>query len=235
MSWTNEPLKVIFNCFMNMHNEIPSNLKDIKLSQKDLENFFVMFNKQPHQTCYEFVNTVWKIEGASRAFQQQLTRTRDAAYSIQSLRIVSLDRFADNKDYTKSSKILKNKKANTLYDDTMKYLQAVYNDLLELGCPTEDARGILPLNIHSPITMAINLRNLYHMCELRFCGNTQEEYREVVLQMREEISKKMHPLLAEPMCPICFRTKQCPSPFPCDKYPAFEKTCKFDVSKWLKG
>lgn len=235
MSWTNEPMKVIYNTFMNMHNEIPSDLKNVKISNKELEDFMQMFSTQPHQTCFEMVNTVWKIEGASRAFQQQLTRTRDAAYSIQSLRIVPLEKFADNKDYTKSSKILTNPKANKLYDETMNFIQKRYKELIKIGCPTEDARGILPLNVHSPITMNINLRFLYHMLELRFCDNTQEEYREVAKQIKAEVTKKMHPLLAKPMQPICFRTKQCPSPFCCNKYPQFEKTCQMDVKRWLKG
>jgi flavin-dependent thymidylate synthase len=235
MSFTKEPMKVIFNTFMNMHNDIPAELKDVKISKKELDDFMEMFSTQPHQTCFEMVNTVWKIEGASRAFQQQLTRTRDAAYSIQSLRIVQTGKFADNKDYTKSSKTLENAKANKLYDETMKFLQDRYNELLKLGCATEDARGILPLNIHSPITMSINMRYLYHMLELRFCDNTQEEYREVARQMKEEVAKKMHPLLAKPMVPMCFRSGKCPSPFPCSKYPNIPKACKMDVSRWLKG
>jgi len=235
MSYTSEPLKVIYNCFMNMHNEIPSDLKDVRVSDKDIVDFMEMFCTQPHQTCFEFVNTVWKIEGASRALQQQLTRTRDAAYSIQSLRIVKLEDFADKGNYTKSSKILNNPKAEKLYDETMQFIQQRYRELISMGCPTEDARGILPLNIHSPITMAINLRHLYHMLELRFCNNTQEEYREIAKQMKEEVANKMHPLLAKPMQPICFKTKQCPSPFPCDKYTGFERIAKMDISKWLKG
>ena len=194
-----------------------------------------MLMTQPHQTVLEFINTVWLIEGASRAFQQQLTRTRQAAYSIQSLRIVPLKDFASRKNYTKSSAIKLKPETEKIYDETMVYIQDQYNKLISLGCPTEDARGILPLNIHSPITMAINLRNLYHMLELRFCENTQEEYREVARQMRHEIITKIHPLLAKPMVPMCILSGKCSSPFPCNKYPKIPKTCLMDVSKWLKG
>jgi thymidylate synthase (FAD) len=106
--------------------------------------------------------------------------------------------------------------------------------LIQLGCPVEDARGVLPLNIHSPITMAINMRALYHMLELRFCENTQEEYRMVAEQMKREVAEKMHPLLAKPMVPMCFKNKKCPSPVPCNKY-GFEQEVKIDVSRWIKG
>lgn len=235
ISWTQEPLKVIYNCFMNMHNEIPSDLSKVIVSKRELADFMEMLVKQPHQTVFEFVNTVWKIDGASRSFQQQLTRTRDAAYSIQSLRIVNVGNFAKEGRYTKSYAIESRPEIEQLYDETMLMLQDRYRKLISLGCPIEDARGILPLNIHSPITMAINLRSLYHMTSLRFCENAQAEYREVAKQMRDEISIKMHPLLAKPMVPICISTGKCPSPVPCNKYPNIEKTCKMDVSRWIHG
>jgi len=234
LSWTNEPIKVIYFCFMNMHNEVPDSLDMVKLSDKEIENFFDMLIKQPHQTVFEFVNTVWLIKGASRAFQQQLTRTRQASYSIQSLRVVPLKNFAVRHDYTESSRMASNPRVKKRFDATMHYLQKAYCELLDMGCPTEDARGILPLNIHSPITMSINLRSLYHMLELRFCENTQEEYRQVAEQMKKEVAEKMHPIFAKPMVPICFRLGVCPSPFCCGKY-GFKQEIQMDVSRWIKG
>jgi len=117
----------------------------------------------------------------------------------------------------------------------MGFIQKQYNKLIDMGCPVEDARGILPLNVHSPITMSINLRALYHMLELRFCENTQEEYREVARLMKNEISSKLHPVFAKPMKPLCFKAGKCLSPFPCNKYPEFDRVVNMDVSRWLKG
>jgi thymidylate synthase (FAD) len=234
ITWTNKPIETMYWAFMNMHNPIPDSLDAIHLEDEEREAFLDMLMKQPHQTVCEFINTVWKIDGASRAFQTQLIRTRTAAYSIQSLRIVDVGKFADAGLYSKSSKLKSKPLAEEKFDKTMKQLQEVYADLIKMGCPVEDARGILPLNIHSPITMAINLRALYHMLELRFCENTQEEYREVAEQMKQEIKTKMHPLLAKPMVPICFRSKKCPSPVYCGKY-KFEQEVKADVSRWIKG
>jgi len=226
ISWTNKPIETIYWAFMNMHNKIPDNLDDIKLSEKEKENFLEMLLIQPHQTVLEFVNTVWYLDGVSRAFQQQLTRTRAAAYSIQSLRIVNVEEFADKKQYVNVN--------YPLYHETMKVIQNNYKKLIENGCSVQDARGILPLNIYSPITMAINLRALYHMLELRFCENTQDEFKEVAKCMKKEIKRKIHPLLAKPMQPICFKIGKCPSPVPCSKY-NFEKIINQDISKWIKG
>lgn len=235
INWTPKPVETVYWAFMNMHNEVPNSLDKIKLSEKDKIDFMDMLLLQPHQTVLEYINTVWLIKGASRAFQQQLTRTRDASYSIQSLRIVPVNKFADNMDYTKSKKTIQSTTANNEYDKTMVIIQKQYNKLIAMGCPVEDARGILPLNVHSPITMNINMRGLYHMLELRFCENTQEEYREMAKQMKSEIEKKLHPAFVKPMKPLCFKAGKCLSPFPCDKYPQMEKAVKMDVSKWLKG
>jgi thymidylate synthase (FAD) len=234
VSFTRRPMKTIYWAFMNMHNKIPDNLDDVDLSEEEMEDFFDMLMEQPHQTVLEFVNTNWIIEGASRAFQQQLTRTRAAAYSIQSLRIVDVGSFAADGRYTKSSRLAENEKANALYDETMLNLQKVYLDLISLGCPVEDARGILPLNIHSPITMSINLRSLYHLLELRFCYNTQEEYRDVALAMKKEIADKIHPIFTKPMRPLCFSKGYCPSPVHCGHY-NYEQKITMDVSRWIKG
>jgi len=235
MSWTEKPIETIYAAFMNMHNKIQGDLSYIELSKQELESFMEMLMKQPHQTVLEFVNTNWLIEDVSRAFQQQLTRTRQASYSIQSLRIVDAGKFADEHKYTTSSKICGSTKLWNLYEKAMINAQKNYRELIESGAPVEDARGILPLNIHSPITMSINMRSLYHLLELRFCDNTQEEFRLVAEAMRREITNKMHPIFAKPMQPICMSLGKCPSPFPCDKYPNIPKEKFPDISKWLKG
>jgi len=212
---------------------------ELKVLEKSFNSFFTHPNLEKvtkaNYVNREFVNTVWKIEGGSRAFQQQLTRHRTLAFSIQSLRIVNVDKFADNGEYSKSDVIKSNPEAEKLYDETMVELQERYKKLIKIGCPIEDARGILPLNIQSPITFAANLRALYASMELRFCGNTQKEFRDLAKQIKEEIRTKLGEEFAKPMVPVCFKTKSCPSPFPCEKYKQFPRTCKMDVSRWLRG
>lgn len=232
ISWTNNPEKVIYWAFMNMHNKVPDNIEDVKLSEKEKEDFFDMLIKQPHKTVFEYVNTVWYFENVSRSFQQQLTRTRLAAYSNQSLRIVNVGKFYDNLKYKKSSTIIANEKFEKEYDKIMKNIQDGYNKLIKIGVPIEDAREVLPLGIYSPITQSINLRALYHMLSLRFCNNTQEEFRIVALLMKKEVKKKLGDIFIKPMMPLCYYDKKCKSPVPCGKY---ENIIKGDVSKWIKG
>lgn len=236
INWTPKPIETMAWAFLNMHNPVPNNLSKLKLTQKEKVEFMDMLNKIPHQTVLEYVNMVFLVEGASRVWQQQWTRNRKFSFSIQSLRIVNVGKFADNKEYTKSSLIKSKPEAEKLYDETMLYLQERYNKLISLGCPTEDARGILPLNIHSPVTFACNLRDLEHALELRYCYNAQEEAREIAQLIKQEIATKMDKLLTTSMVPVCFRTGRCPSPINCGKYPKFKQEFEnINTKKWLKG
>jgi len=236
ISWTDKPCEVIYWAFMNMHNSIPDDLSKITLSKEEISDFMNMLIKIPHQTVFEFVNTVWFFEGVSRAFQQQLTRTRQASYSIQSLRIVDAGSFAKEKRYYIPPSIERNETAKLMYMDTMSFLEMRYDILKSFaGVKIEDARGILPLNIQSPITESINLRSLYHLVELRLCNNAQGEFKDISSQMVEEVKSKLGEELARPMRPICFSSGICQSPVPCEKY-GFKKSFEnVDVSRWIKG
>jgi len=237
VSFTNQPLKVICWAFLNMHNPVPDSLEKFDMSESEQEELFRFIVRQPHTTVLEFVNTVWYFDGVSRAFQQQLTRTRNASYSIQSLRVVKKVEFADKEEYLIPSRIKSNKEFLQKYKNIMKQIQNFYHDLVNSGVKTEDARNILPLAIHSPITMSINLRALYHMLELRLCLNTQEEYRNVAQLMKNEIASKMGKIFVEPIVPLCEKISGdvCPSAVWCgrkDKKPLIRFE---DINKWIKG
>ena len=234
INWTPKCHETIYWAFMNMHNKIPNSLEEIEISNEELEKFMEMMVIQPHQTVFEYINFVWFFEDVSRAFQQQLTRTRQASFSIQSLRIVKVQNFYKKNKFLVPNSIKKDKKLLKEYNNAMEKIEDSYNKLIALGANTEDARGILPLAVYSPITMSINLRSLIHMLELRMCENTQGEFKDIAKQMKKEIKEKVSPLLAQTLKPICFSIGKCISPVPCNKY-NFEKAIKMDVSKWIKG
>lgn len=161
-----------------------------------------------HRTALEYVDTVWVIENCSRAFQQQLTRTRLASYAIQSMRVVAKQGFASGGHYTMPPHL--NEFERVVFHEHMLELQYRYEGWINSGVPVEDARGILPLNIHSDISMRINLNALYHMLSQRFCVNTQWEYRQVAIQMKQQVEEKLGPIFAEPMGAPCEKMHKCP-------------------------
>lgn len=161
-----------------------------------------------HKTALEYVDTVWVIKNVSRAFQQQLTRTRLASYSIQSMRVVTKNGFASNGHYTMPPNLTESQKID--FHNSMLEIEKQYQKMLADGINVEDARSILPMCIHSDISFRINMNALYHMLMQRFCVNTQWEYRQVARQIKNETKNKLGLIFSERMDAPCVKVGKCP-------------------------
>lgn len=160
-----------------------------------------------HKTAIEYVNLIFVIKNVSRAFQQQLTRTRHASFSIQSMRVLEKTNFAEKGNYTMP--LYMSDLQKTRYHMSMVSIQRNYEKLIGKGVSIEDARGILPLNIHSDITMSINLNALYHMLTQRLCVLTQWEFRQVAMQMKQEIHNKLGEKFSSLIDAPCVKAHKC--------------------------
>lgn len=222
-NFTPSPIETMMWAFKNMHGKISGDFVEFinfqVPSDQVVSEFAEFLAVDPLAGgVQEFVSTVWFFDNVSRAFQQQLTRHRTAAYSIQSLRVVDKRGFADRREYLIPDDV-KNRAA---YEHNMLEIQEHYNSLIEMGEPVQAARGILPLNIYSPITMCINLRNLRALVNTRLCTKVQGEFRLVAEMMIEEVVAKMgeefKPFFGAPceqlgfcaMEPSCGKKKQLP-------------------------
>ena len=210
---TPQPLEVIARAIDIWHQP---DFDVIDYTSEQLKDKFNWLLKQPHQTPFEFVHMSWILQNVSRAFQQQLTRHRIGfSYSIQSLRVVNVGNFATEGRFTLPSTV----KDKNNYHEMMLAAEENYRILIEgdtfmeeitgreisfSGESTEDARGILPLNIHSPIMMACTYRSLIGLLKQRLCIAAQEEWSLVANQMRSKISE-IEPILAEPLDCMCNR------------------------------
>ncbi len=211
ISSTPSPLRVIAAAIDIWHHQ---DFAERQYTEHELEDKFRWLLKQPHQTPLEFVSLVWIFKNVSRAFQQQLTRHRIGfSYSIQSLRVVNVGSFAAEGRYTLPSTVKnKNYFHVMMLDIQNSYLRLTEGDrfapLSKFLLPesVEDARGILPLNIHSPIMMCCTYRSLVGMLRQRLCVSAQEEWSLVANSMRKEI-EKIHPVMAEPLDCMCGRLK----------------------------
>lgn len=172
------------------------------------EEFAGIGVKAYHKVALEYINLTFVIKNVSRAFQQQLTRTRLASYSIQSLRVVAKQGFAQNGHFTLPPNLNDDQKAD--FCNAMLEIEARYEYMVANGAKVEDARGMLPLNIHSDISMHISMAALIHMLTQRFCVNTQWEYRQVATQMKELVRTQVHPMFSAMMEAPCVKTKKCP-------------------------
>jgi thymidylate synthase (FAD) len=95
-------------------------------------------------------------------------------------------------DYVYTDKNKDSDEATNVIDDLLAHTKSVYNHLLSIGQPAEDARGILPTNISTNIVCKFNLRTMVDLAKSRTGGRTQSEYQKVVNAMVDEVLR-VHP------------------------------------------
>jgi flavin-dependent thymidylate synthase len=163
----------------------PGLLDEIKMKSyvEIMEELRQMADTLP--SSWEFIHFTFLIEEVTRAFTHQLVRTRTASYAQQAMRIVPMEGFT----YEIGPSIAKDEDLSSIYNATMGATNASYQMLLKRGAKTEDARGILPTNIHTNINMSINMRNFINMARKRASIRVQDEYKSVVDAMLIEIQR----------------------------------------------
>ena len=143
---------------------------------------------QTIRSSWEFIDYTFDIRDVSRGFTHQFVRTRQASYAQQSQRTVDMVGFT----YYTPERIYKDETANVIYDDAMRMINEKYQELRSLGIPAENARGVLPTNIHTNIVAKFNLRTLSEMAKSRLSPRAQGEYQNVFKLMVKEVVR-VHP------------------------------------------
>lgn len=134
-------------------------------------------------SSWEFIDYTFIISGVSRACAEQFKRNRQGSYAQQTMRMLDVSGF----DYATGPTVEANASAVDLYDAHMENANETYQALIAGGAKIEDARGILPLNIHTNLVAKFNLRTLVEMLRKRDSARTQGEFVELAALMREAI------------------------------------------------
>ncbi|HDR3899195.1 TPA: FAD-dependent thymidylate synthase [Bacillus cereus] len=145
-----------------------------------------------HTSTLEHITFTFAIEGVSRALLTQLTRHRVGfSFSVQSQRYVKFSSYSKSGgfDYVIPEKV-KTKGLTEEYEIAMGKIQGMYDELIELGIPQEDARSILPNAATTNLVMTVNLRSLLDFYAKRRAGNgAQAEIAELAGHLRKEVVK----------------------------------------------
>jgi flavin-dependent thymidylate synthase len=146
------------------------------------------YMKSTIQSSWEFVDYIFMIEGVSRAFTHQLVRHRvGTSFAQQAQRAVDMSGF----DYVEGPSITSEPQQRA-YRDAMARINEAYQELMALGVPAQDARGVLPTNIATNICFKANLRTLHDMGLKRLCTKSQGEFQDVFRAMRAAVVE-VHP------------------------------------------
>lgn len=139
-------------------------------------------------SSWEFVEYKFLINNVTRGFTHQFVRTRTGSYAQQTMRVLNVNGWS----YGTGPTVKSDKSATDLYDRTMMTIADAYDDLIEMGAKIEDARGVLPTNIHTNIVAKFDLRTLADTARKRASSRTQGEYRDVMDAMLGEVLR-VHP------------------------------------------
>lgn len=169
----------------------PDLLAEIKAwpMEKKLEELDYMSRTIP--SSWEMVDYIFMVQGVTRAYTHQQVRTRTGSYAQQTMRKLNVNENGQFK-YRTGPSIKGNPSLEHAYDGAMANLAEVYDFLLANGAEAEDARGVLPTNIETNIVVKFNLRTMADIAKSRTGGRTQDEYREIVDAMVNEVLQ-VHP------------------------------------------
>lgn len=150
-------------------------------------------------SSWEFIDYVFEIKNVTRAFTHQFVRTRTGSYAQQTMRM--LDKKAFTYRIPPRLKLPGKEVELQAYKEQMQSIQLTYDKLVSAGVEIEDARGVLPTNIHTNIIAKFNLRTMADMAKSRTGVRTQDEYREVMDQMIAKVLE-VHPWAETFMFPV---------------------------------
>ena len=175
----------------------------LKEDREKLKRLLRIVIRMGHTSVIEHAYFTFAISGVSRALTHQLVRHRIASYSQQSQRYVEM-----NIEYVTPPSIGRNEKIRKKYDEMMKKIWELYNEMKE-EVPIEDARYILPNATTSKIIVSMNARSLLNFFELRCCLHAQWEIRKLAWRMLHLV-KKVAPTIFEDAGPPCRTRGYCP-------------------------
>ena len=197
IGFTPDPEKIPAMAAKLTHSKIKPEDLD-KTSDEELTNILQYVMSLGHTSVIEHTSFTFAISDVSRSLTHQLVRHRIASYAQQSQRYVDFKK----PNYVIPPTILKNKKMNKAYNETMTLIWEQYNKLLEIGIPAEDSRFILPNAACTNIMVTMNARSLLNFFELRCCLHAQWEIRELANKMLKEV-KKIAPIIFKKAGPTC--------------------------------
>lgn len=145
------------------------------------------------RSSWEFIDYTFQIEGVTRAFTHQFVRNRHGSYAQESQRTVSKEGgFTAEMPEAFGSDLCTLQENEHTWDFHMTRIQDMYDEWIAKGYSPQDARAVLPTNIHTNIIAKFNLRTMADMIPKRENTRAQGEFQEVARLMGEEMLR-VHP------------------------------------------
>lgn len=136
-----------------------------------------------HLSVFEHASVTLRVEGISRACMAQLTRHRLVSFCVESQRYNKYDLSGDYWYIAPPGM------PRAEFDQSMRAAAKAYTTALESGIKPEDARYLLPEATKTNLVMTCNLRELFHLFDMRRAQSAQWEIRQLADLIADEIWK----------------------------------------------
>jgi len=160
--------------------------------RENSEEFVKKLVKKGHLSVGRHCNASFEII-CSRACSHQLVRHTHLAYTQESQRYVTFD-----SDFIIPESIKKNVPAEVCLELALEKIEEMYQYLLQLGIPREDARYILPNCCKTRIVVSGNFQAWWDFIKLRTDKAAQWEIREIAEEIRDILLQEA-PAFFEPL------------------------------------
>jgi flavin-dependent thymidylate synthase len=165
----------------------------------------------------EFIDLHFLVEGVTRNLTHQMVRQRTAVYVQESLRFAVKDNAAWEVAIPPSLYGLKEDDPRVVvWKNHVLRAASDYMALINGGIPSEDARGILPMNITTRLHYKTNLRNLMDQAGNRLCTQAQQEWKllwnEMIAAIRDwgpPQDRWQQREIIKLFKPVCYQTGSC--------------------------
>jgi thymidylate synthase (FAD) len=177
----------------------------------------------------EAVQFHWQIEGVTRSITHQMVRSRASFFAQESLRFaVPEGEWRDEIPYPPSIAGERDKPENegirNRWREAMMNAQHAYEDLINMGMPAEEARGVLPHDMPTRIHWVCDLRTLLADAGKRTCTQAQFPWRMIFAGMAKALREYGTGPMWEPawtndhwqfeeianrLRPVCYQTGSC--------------------------
>lgn len=162
-------------------NMSPDLMAEIAAWPEDKKNAELEYMSRTIPSSWEFIDMTFLVSGISRACAQQMTRTRNASFAMQSQRVTDVS----SMDIHEPERIVDDKVHLGTYRAAVGAALGSYKRLIEAGVTPEDARGVLPMNITCNLVAKYNLRAFVDLMKTRTSLRAQGEYADVARAMKD--------------------------------------------------
>lgn len=161
----------------------PSGFNSFAAMPEDALNSELSYMAGTIPSSWEFLDLIFSIEKVSRATAQQITRTRNASYAMQSQRVNDMSEVTWDAPESMKGETSR----EDWWNDTMSHQVQNYSDSITHGdLPLEEARDLLPIGVHCNLLAKYNLRALVELVRSRDSIRVQKPYRDIGRMMKEE-------------------------------------------------